>query len=44
MTEGLLRAELRTVLDVAELDTAEAAELFGALRGASVPLGDRSRL
>jgi hypothetical protein len=44
MTEGLLRAELRTVADVAELDAAEAAELFGELRAASVPLGDRSRL
>jgi hypothetical protein len=44
MTEGLLRAELRTVADVAELDTTEVAELFGELRGASVPLGDRSRL
>jgi hypothetical protein len=29
---------------VAELDVAEAAELFGALRDAAVPLGDRSRL
>ena len=44
MTESLLRAELRTVGDVAELDLAEAAELFDELRTASVPLGDRSRL
>ena len=44
MTEGLLRAELRTVADVAELDAVEAAELFGVLRNAAVPLGDRSRL
>ena len=44
MTESLTKAELRTVGDVAELDTAEAAELFGELRAASVPLGDRARL
>ena len=44
MAETLLRAELRTVDDVAELDTAEAAELFDELRAASVALGDRSRL
>jgi hypothetical protein len=44
MTETLLRAELRTVTDVAELDVAEAAELFEELRAALVPLGDRSRL
>ena len=44
MTESLLRAELRTVADVAELDTAEAVELFEELRAAMVPLGDRSRL
>ena len=44
MTESLLRAELRTVADVAELDVGEAAELFEELRAASVPLGDRSRL
>ena len=44
MTESLLRAELRTVGDVAELDTAEAAELFEELRAAAVLLGDRSRL
>ena len=44
MTEGLLRAELRTVADVAELDAAEVVELFGELRDAAVPLGDRSRL
>ena len=44
MTESLQLAELRTVADVAELDTVEAAELFGELRAAAVPLGDRSRL
>jgi hypothetical protein len=44
MTASLLRAELRTVEDVAELDTSEAAELFDELRAATVPLGDRSRL
>jgi hypothetical protein len=44
MTASLLSAELRTVEDVAELDTSEAAELFGELRAAAVPLGDRSRL
>jgi hypothetical protein len=44
MTESLLRAELRTVRDVAELDTAEAAELFDELRAEAVPWGDRSRL
>jgi hypothetical protein len=44
MTASLLSAELRTVEDVAELDTAEAAELFDELRAAAVPLGDRSRL
>ena len=44
MTESFLRAELRTVADVAELDLTEAAELFDELRTASVPLGDRSRL
>jgi len=44
MTETLLRAELRTVSDVTELDTAEAAELFDGMRAASVPLGDRARL
>jgi hypothetical protein len=44
MTEGLVHAELRTVADVAELDAAEVAELFGELRAALVPLGDRSRL
>ena len=44
MTETLTQAELRTVSDVAELDTAEAAELFGELRAAAVPLGDRARL
>ena len=44
MTERLIQAELRTVGDVAELDTAEAAELFGELRAAAVPLGDRARL
>ena len=44
MTASLLRSELRTVKDVAELDSAEAAELFDELRAAAVPLGDRSRL
>jgi hypothetical protein len=44
MTETLIQAELWTVGDVAELDTAEAAELFDELRAASVPLGDRARL
>jgi hypothetical protein len=44
MIESLLLAELRTLRDVADLDATEAAELFGALRTASVPLGDRSRL
>jgi hypothetical protein len=44
MTESLIQAELQTVGDVAELSTAEAAELFGELRAASVPLGDRARL
>jgi hypothetical protein len=44
MTERLLLAELQTVQDVADLDFAEAAELFSELRAASVPLGDRSRL
>jgi hypothetical protein len=44
MTKSLLRAELRTVQDVADLDVAEAAELFDELRTASVALGDRSRL
>ena len=44
MAETLVRAELRTVDDVAELDTAEAAELLDELRAASVALGDRSRL
>ena len=37
MAESLLQIELRTVGDVAELDTTEAAELFGEL-------GDRARL
>jgi hypothetical protein len=32
------------VQDVAELDITEAAELFGELRAAAVPLGDRARL
>ena len=31
MTGSLRKAELRTVADVAELDTGEAAELFGEL-------------
>ena len=44
LTENLVRAELRTVEDVAELSEAEAAELFGELRSAAVPLGDRARL
>ena len=44
ISANLLRAELRTVADVAELDLTEAAELFDELRAASVPLGDRSRL
>jgi hypothetical protein len=44
MTESLLRAQLRTVSDVTELSAAEAVELFGELRAASVPLGDRARL
>jgi hypothetical protein len=44
MTASLLSAELRTVQDVAELDTSEAVELFHGLRAAAVPLGDRSRL
>jgi hypothetical protein len=44
MTESLTLAELRTVDDVAGLDTAEAAELFGELRAAAIPLGDRARL
>jgi hypothetical protein len=44
MTEGLIKAELWTVADVVELNAAEAAELFGELRTASVPLGDRARL
>ena len=44
MTASLLRSELRTVKDVAELDSSEAAELFDELRAAVVPLGDRSRL
>ena len=44
MTETLIQAELRTVADVAELDTGEAAELFGELQAAAVPLGDRARL
>jgi hypothetical protein len=44
MNKALTKAELRTVGDVAELDTSEAAELFGELRAAAVPLGDRARL
>ena len=44
MAASLLSAELRTVEDIAELDTSEAAELFDELRAAAVPLGDRSRL
>ena len=44
MAASLLRAELRTVSDVAGLDSAEAAELFDGLRAEGVPLGDRSRL
>ena len=44
MTASLTRAELRSVADVAELTTAEGAELFSELRSASVPLGDRARL
>ena len=44
MIESLDRAELRTVADVAELSNAEATELFGELRAAAVPLGDRARL
>ena len=44
VTESLLRAELRTVGDVAELSAVEAAELFDEMRAASVPLGDRARL
>jgi hypothetical protein len=41
---SLLRAELRSIGDVVELDGAEAAELFDELRAKAVPLGDRSRL
>ena len=47
MTESLLRAELQTIGDVAELeklDAMESAELFSELRAAAVPLGDPSRL
>jgi hypothetical protein len=44
MLTSLLRAELRTVGDISELDPSEAAELFEELRAAAVPLGDRSRL
>ena len=44
MTTTLLKAELRTVSDVAELSAAETAELFDDMRAAMVPLGDRSRL
>jgi hypothetical protein len=44
MTASLLRAELQTVVGVAELSDAEAAELFNELRTASVPLGDRTLL
>jgi hypothetical protein len=44
MAKSLTHAELRTVADVAELNTAEAAELFGELQTTSVPLGDRTRL
>jgi hypothetical protein len=44
MMVSLLSAELRTFEDVAELNAAEAAELFNELRVASVPLGDRARL
>ena len=44
MTTTLLKAELRTVSDVAELSAAETAELFDDMRAAAVPLGDRSRL
>jgi hypothetical protein len=44
MSESLLRHELLTVTDVAELNAAEGAELFDGLRAASIPLGDRARL
>ena len=44
MTESLIQAELQTVSDVAELSAAQGAELFGELRAASVPVGDRARV
>jgi hypothetical protein len=44
ISANLLRSELRSMEDVAELDMAEVAELFEELRAAAVPLGDRARL